>query len=293
MGARSERKRLKKQIDHRFATLRKIGLSFPDDLAHLPNSKELFEIYMEAAGRFVDGYQKGVTPSGLTKGVVKNLRLLDRLLNAIPEEFEWKPGKNGSLPCKAGCSYCCTVRVTTTAPFVLVIADDINERFSPSERTALVERLQAHFDATKVLSPSRQVLNNRMCPLNVNGLCTIYAVRPLGCRTYHSYDVDKCREDVEFPDKEVLVPQDSSRFAAQSLVIRAVSDCTARLGLNDDELELVPALLIALTGENVAERYIGGEPVFASAHRKELQEAQLKDLRNRVIPLRLVPTEKS
>jgi hypothetical protein len=287
VGKQQKLKDGRKHIARRLEVLKRIDLPYPYDLAKMPAGEALVSIYAEAAGRISECMADAVTPHSLKQAVHAALLYLDELLHQVPTTVEFADIGWQTVACRAGCNHCCTIRVTTTGPIVLALASHLKKRLTPEQFASLLERLRAHSEQGLALAPIEQVLKGRMCPLNVDGLCVGYEYRPNTCRSYHSMSVAQCEADRADPFAENVVYQDPQRMGMNALVSRALTACTCGFGLNDDELELVPALLISLTEDSVAERYISGEPVFASAHSPEVIGAQLRDLSKRGV--RLLP----
>lgn len=75
------------------------------------------------------------------------------------------------VPCKSGCSHCCKMSVVITGREALAIANEIGVR--PTRPPPL--RLQEEYVDLYMGVP---------CPFLKNTKCSIYAVRPLPCRTH-------------------------------------------------------------------------------------------------------------
>jgi Fe-S-cluster containining protein len=106
--------------------------------------------------------------------------------------------------CGAGCSYCCHVHAEATMPELLAIAAHLQATRSPTELAAMIERLTAHTNVVAALDHEERWRAKIPCALlGRDGRCTIYEVRPLRCRAFHSWSVDACREaysGIEEPD---------------------------------------------------------------------------------------------
>lgn len=115
------------------------------------------------------------------------------------------------IACDAGCNACCALPVLVTEPEVVAV-----ERWlSLPENAAMRERFFSNYGAwsTALGSAIDDVANARnsgdvsdrsreyhrkrvLCPLNVDGLCGVYPVRPALCRTAHALDSnERCKSD--------------------------------------------------------------------------------------------------
>ena len=101
------------------------------------------------------------------------------------------------LACGRGCSYCChRPGVLLTVPEFIQLwrrVSDFDE--STSARVRVAAAAYASMASDLALDQTRS--HNIPCPLLDDGLCSVYASRPLCCRGYNSLDVDCCRRGFE------------------------------------------------------------------------------------------------
>lgn len=104
-------------------------------------------------------------------------------------------GMGLAISCRPGCSSCCSLPVNATYPEAVLAASYIRERFSPDEIRALLDRadewiawsgdeLSGYANGADLASVYS--LYGPGCPLLKDGLCSIYPVRPMGCRVHCS-----------------------------------------------------------------------------------------------------------
>jgi len=143
--------------------------------------------------------------------------------------------------CAAGCHYCCHVHVDATLAEVSAVARYVRENFDG----AFVERLAAQVARVGELDHDARWTAKIPCALlGQDGRCTIYEVRPLRCRAFHSYSLDACREAFAGgePDLETSHVLDRSCDAAERGFDRALED----RGLSSAPVLLESALLAEL-----------------------------------------------
>ncbi|HLK15264.1 MAG TPA: hypothetical protein VKT78_10695 [Fimbriimonadaceae bacterium] len=153
---------------------------------------------------------------------------LDRRLAAVPQ------AAHDALACCAGCSACCHRVVLATAPEIVAAASTVMRSFTPEARDALRERMLSYVAG---VGPSQGVglaTLRPMCPFLVDGLCSIYAVRPIACRAQCSVDVAPC--EAAAADGETAFPATEPEAALGSAALKGL---TESLGSH----ELVPALM--------------------------------------------------
>lgn len=260
----------------------KYRVPLPVELVQSPRYAELKMPFAEVAAMMIAPLDKERSTPALRDGARAVHEHFNHFLEQLPDEVRFegyeKPLK---LACTVGCNHCCTFRVTLKAPEVLLLANSIRKKFSPEEIDALLGRIAEFEKSTAGMSLLEQGYRSVMCPLNVDGLCQVYLHRPLNCSAYHSFSLQACIEDREDPSAAVSVPSDAYRRMLQTLHGQAMECALVALGLEADDLELVPALRIALGDPEAGEKYLRGEPVFAEANRPDLREAVNRDYEER------------
>jgi hypothetical protein len=133
--------------------------------------------------------------------------------------------------CSRGCDACCTLRVSATAPEVLLVA-----RFLRMVQPRLLERgidLVARVHAadarTRGRTESERVALRQPCPFAAQGVCVIYNVRPLACRANISFDAGACAEAAA--GKLDAVPHSEGQRVLRSLVQNALQAALRSAGL--------------------------------------------------------------
>ncbi|AKT40542.1 YkgJ family cysteine cluster protein [Chondromyces crocatus] len=130
---------------------------------------------------------------GTTHAVGRAYALLDtearRVLAAIP----------GSGPaCAPGCSFCCHVHADATMPELLTVATALRRTLSPEALDTLRQRLASHVARVEQLDDQARWDARIPCAfLGDGGRCSIYEVRPLRCRAFHSWSATACRAGYE------------------------------------------------------------------------------------------------
>lgn len=109
--------------------------------------------------------------------------------------------------CEKGCFYCChLVNISAAIPEVVAIAVYVKRNTTPDELTQLHQRIDAHAERMKGSTSQQRSTMRYPCPLLVGGCCSVYEVRPLACRGWHSLDVSKCEEEFHHPGRGVEIP---------------------------------------------------------------------------------------
>lgn len=181
---------------------------------------------------------------------INAIRTLHEQIDVLTEKIIKKPGLH--FDCKAGCSYCCSLRVAAVPAEIFLIARHLLHL--PAEaQTKLLDRLRVHAEAARDVAMEEHFLP---CPMLAEGRCTIYALRPAMCRKYLSLDVGECRK----PD--ACASEDREMVVKSSALIFGTSQAYSRTKLSSQNHELGQALLVALADPGAEDRWYRGEQVF-------------------------------
>jgi Fe-S-cluster containining protein len=128
------------------------------------------------------------------------------------------------IACEAGCNFCCVQAVMVFLPEAIRIAEWLKLEENRAVREAFLaaypawrERVGDGFDDIAAARGDAQFAahvahwrKNVMCAFNRDGLCTIYAVRPLVCRNGHAVGTNaRCKVenfDGELPEAVRFAP---------------------------------------------------------------------------------------
>jgi hypothetical protein len=141
------------------------------------------------------------------------------------------------------------------APEVFLIARELVGR-PPDELKHIVERLSVHAALAdgEGHSPDRRT----ECPFLIDGLCSIYDVRPGVCRKAHSLDIAKCQTHAS------EIPQDLGTIVGVEALAKGTSDAYRRLGFDASSHELGRAVLLVLSDPSAESRWYSGNAFFRS-----------------------------
>jgi hypothetical protein len=164
------------------------------------------------------------------------------------------------LACKKGCFLCCDLYVSASAPQIFAIADYLREQ-SPDlpGATARIETTDAR---TRGLDIDGRSNNRTMCGLLVDGLCSVYPVRPPACRAYCSLSLAACEAGARGETDDIPIP--GYTHLIRGAFDQALWTVLSRKGLSYQGYELNHAVLVALGDETLEDRWYAGENVFAA-----------------------------
>jgi Fe-S-cluster containining protein len=174
-----------------------------------------------------------------------------------------KSGGYNKWECKSGCSWCCHQQVSVTAVEAIAIADKMRADYPPDWIEAIKVKVDS---AARVISPmvkSEDYLKARVpCALLAEGgQCSIYANRPLMCRSYSSFSVNSCKQCFDEPERDYVEMDNFALSVGLGIIDGMLSACIEK---HRDGLmyEFHSALLRALEVPDASERWQRGERVF-------------------------------
>jgi len=210
------------------------------------------------AGIVIAAQEVAADPSAKLKTVLALLKLLGfgRAQQTIDQTLADAP----KVGCREGCAHCCYQCVEVTIPEALLVAAHLADPADP-RRQALLARTEALASESK----QERRRSGRPCPLLVDNRCSVYADRPLMCRSVLAADAEGCRAALESiwaggPDLPV-----EQFLTAQYLMLgdqAGIRGILKDMGLQHDLVELTEAVAAILRDPGIIERWIAGERAF-------------------------------
>lgn len=195
-------------------------------------------------------------------------KLADELFQQAMAVFEDNVARQcegqAALACHGGCAACCILRVTATAPEILVVAAHLREVAAamPPFGRILQQRIEAVAEVVGGLDDAEYLALGRPCPFIVDGHCVIYELRPLACRGHASFDEEACRAAIA--GEADAVPISKPHHLLRAYVQNAMQSALRDAGLAWAIHEFVPALTVALSADAAAAWTKGEDPFAAS-----------------------------
>ncbi len=171
----------------------------------------------------------------------------------------------GLIACAQGCFFCCHLRVVTTIPEVLWIAANFRSRYEAAAVRSLLERVDVYFDAVAGRSVAERRSCRLPCPLLIDGLCSVYEVRPLSCRGWNSLEVSHCEADFHEPSQGTRAPIYEPQRQVSAYIQAGMSGGLQAAGMQHDRIELAEGLKVAIEVADAADRWLRGERLFVAA----------------------------
>ncbi len=181
-------------------------------------------------------------------------------------EFFEKSTRNntpdGPIACAKGCSLCCNLYVSATAPEVFFVANFIRREYSGSI-DQILERVRQSDRDTRYMDDRQRLVSRFPCPLlGADGACSVYAARPSACRGWVSGSLDACKRG--YSGEDIPIPRPEMWRNIRSAHVFAMEAALAATNHPPHHYAFAHALRIALENLDAEMRWLNGEDVFAT-----------------------------
>jgi Fe-S-cluster containining protein len=174
---------------------------------------------------------------------------IDQLLDQAANHLQ---GGGARLACRAGCNFCCHLRVSVLPHEAIALFRYLQSRMPAAAAEQVRTRLR-HYVRTPPTAP-------RSCAFLVDGECAAYEVRPSACAAYHSMSRERCEQsflDPAVPSGTVAL----QGLQAVALAMEAgVNAAVQAEGLSNIPAELHTAVAALLANPALIARWRAGRP---------------------------------
>lgn len=179
------------------------------------------------------------------------------------------------IECHKGCASCCTLRVTATAPEVLMVARYLRwlGEHPQGQHLGLIGRLAEADSQTRGLNEAQRIQLRERCPFIIDGVCRIYSVRPLACRGHASFNKRECVEAAAGRSESVAISEPHK--LVRGLVQNALQSALRDGGYVWQLYELNHALMLAITLPDAEAQWLAGEDPLAEAQIAEVSSEEM------------------
>jgi Fe-S-cluster containining protein len=181
-------------------------------------------------------------------------QLASRVTRLLEQAAVHLQSADARLACRAGCSFCCHLRVHVLPYEAIALFRYLQSRMPAAVADQVRDALRRH-SASPREGP-------RPCAFLVDGRCAAYEVRPGACAAYHSTSKERCEQS--FRDPAVA----SGTVALQGLQAVAlalesgIDAAVVNEGLNNTALELHTAVAALLADPGLIARWRAGRPLL-------------------------------
>lgn len=206
--------------------------------------------------------------------------LLSQAFSSFDGNVAMEAGDYPAVACHKGCATCCTLRVTATAPEVLLIARFIRWSDRQNRALNLAKRVTKADQSTRGLDEAERVKLRKTCPFIQRGVCTIYPVRPLACRGHACYDRRACVDAASGQAKQIPLSEPHRLF--RGLIQNAMQLALRDAGYVWALYELNQAVTLALENADCESRWTEGGETFAAAEVGEVSRDEMALIFDRI-----------
>ena len=186
---------------------------------------------------------------------VQLARRIDALMSEAIEYFR----KEGTeIACRAGCSFCCHLRVMVFPHEAIALFRFLGSRIPPEQAEEVRRRVLENAAPVKEGSAA-----GAACAFLVAGKCSAYEARPSACSGYHSLSKERCESSCENrgdPAEGIPVSQAMKHVAAS--LDDGIQEGLAATGLSRVRMELHTAVAALIRNPALVQRWRAGRPLM-------------------------------
>lgn len=180
------------------------------------------------------------------------------------QEFVSQTSLPEPLDCKPGCHYCCYNLPVVTPPEVLLIGHRVEQTFTDQAKQEILQRIHIIQKRINELSPYEVAMlrHELPCIFLEGGMCAVYEVRPVVCRTCTSTSAQHCKMIFETRNHRArLRCYQYIREIFQTAQRDLVNSCR-KLGCQSDLIHVAEGIRDYFKHPRPIEAWLQGETVF-------------------------------
>lgn len=170
--------------------------------------------------------------------------------------------KDIPIACGKGCSHCCVISVTVSAPEALYLG-----KLVAAMGPQAVARVRAANAVTGQFDLLERDKHPHDCPMLQDHSCTIYEHRPKACRQAASTDAEACARSNRQMTNEP-VPSPTGYIGSRTAYAMALYAALSELALPNNSYEFNAALVRVFDTPDAEGRWLAGEDIFAGVLRE-------------------------
>ena len=198
---------------------------------------------------------------GVSTDVDSCVQLAGRIDALMSQAIEYFRQEGAGIACRAGCSFCCHLRVMVLPHEAIALFRYLGARM-PREQAEIV-RHRVLENAARIKDASTR---NEPCAFLVEDRCTAYDARPSACSGYHSLSRERCERAYEqrsgVPPEGIPILQAMRHVAAT--LDEGMQQGLGAAGLSGARVELHTAVAALLRDPALVQRWRGGRTLIRS-----------------------------
>ena len=206
-----------------------------------------------------------LTSEGLKRStdVDSCVALVSKLDERIEATISQANNPDVQIACKAGCSFCCHLRVLIRPHEAIALFRSLRSRISDEKVAAIVAKVLANADLIGSMTEAEHMSARIPCAFLVDGCCSAYSTRPAICAAHHSLDRNGCEESFKNPtDLADRIPMSGRIRHAHGAMEAGISKALQALNLNGESVELHTAVAALLRDPSLIARWRKGRSLL-------------------------------
>jgi Fe-S-cluster containining protein len=170
----------------------------------------------------------------------------------------------GAAPvaCKAGCSFCCHLRVTITPYEAIALFRYLRTKIPGEQADVIASKVLANAERIGAITEADHRSARIQCAFLVDGRCSAYSARPAVCAAYHSMDRNECEAQANEPyDVSNRIPMLTWIQQMHGAMEQGISNALKGLKLNGESTELHTAVAVFLRDPTLIAKWRSGRPL--------------------------------
>lgn len=185
---------------------------------------------------------------------------INGLMNEALDSFQ---NDGAGIACRAGCSFCCHLRVMIYPHEAIALFRYLRSRMPKAQADGVRARLVGNAAHIGKLAREGRIATGIACAFLVEGKCGAYEVRPAACSGYHSLSKERCEaaHDSGAASSESIPVLEGLRYVAATLD-DGMDQGLAALGLSGHRVELNTAVAALIRDPALIERWRSGRELM-------------------------------
>ena len=186
---------------------------------------------------------------------------LARRVNALTGQA-FEAFRDGGIACRASCSFCCHLRVMVRPHEAIALYRELGSSIPKAQAAQVRQRVLDNAAQVRRLGPQAHAAARLPCAFLVDGICSVYAARPLACAGFHSLDRGRCEQDHQAATAGTAsgagIPMLQGLGAATGLLEAGLDAGLAQRGLDARRAELHEAVAALIRNPSLIARWRAG-----------------------------------
>jgi hypothetical protein len=177
----------------------------------------------------------------------------------IDQAFEHFVKDGAGIACRAGCSFCCHLRVMVYPHEAIALFRYLGSRMPKEQANLVRQRVLQNADALRAANREGRAAPRTACAFLIDGKCSAYEVRPGACAGYHSLSREHCEQTYNDPASS---PEGTPVLQALRYIAAEMGDGLdeglAAAGLKSTRIELQTAVAALIRNPSLIARWRAG-----------------------------------